>query len=96
MLALLEDVIDVLLNIPAYILLAAEEAINGVISVAESIASAATAILPSLPEVAPPPLVKSINWFFPIGAVISIATPLVAAYVIWLGVKWIYKRVGDV
>jgi hypothetical protein len=96
MLGLLQDIFDIFKNIPDYILLAGEEAINGVISLAEAIAAAAVLVLPELPEVGTPPYLAEANWFFPIGAVISVAVPLVTAYGIWLGVKWIYKHIGDV
>ncbi len=94
MLLLLQNIIEEVLYIPAYILEAAETFINLFFAGIESVWLAATSLIP-LPEVpAPPEFVSAINWFFPIGAVISVATPIVAGYVVFISVRWIYKWVG--
>lgn len=96
MLTFLKNILEVLTNIPAYILYAIETMINLFFTAVEGLFSLTQLLLPELPEVSPPEYITEINWFFPVGAIISIATPLVSAYVIWLSIKWIYKKMGDV
>lgn len=93
---ILEDILSIFENIPLYILLAIEEGINLIIDLVELIAAAAVAILPELPEVGTPPYLAQANWFFPIGDIVSVMGTLLFAYGVWLGVKWIYKHMGDV
>lgn len=53
------------------------------------------AVLPTLPETIPPPeYVETINWFFPIGTVVSVATGLLVSYGIFLGIRWILVKTG--
>jgi hypothetical protein len=95
MLSLLQDIIEIIGFIPEYILDAVETFINLIFSGIESVFIAATSIIP-LPEVpSPPEYITAINWFFPIGAVISIATPIVAGYVAFLAIRWIFKWAGE-
>lgn len=61
-----------------------EAAVNGVV-----------ALLPSLPEIVPPPeYVEDVNWFFPVGSIVSIATGLLVSYGIFLGVRWLLVKTG--
>ncbi len=69
--------------------------LNGVFALFQLILDAAGALLPSLPEItAPPEYVEAINWFFPLVTLLGIAATLLAGYVSWLAVKWVYKKYG--
>ena len=53
-------------------------------------------ILPSLPENSgPPEYIEAINWFYPIGAILSVAAPMLAAYITFLGVRFIFNKLGE-
>lgn len=96
MITLLGDLLSAIEDFALYVAAGAEEVINGLFSVIESAVTAATAILPSLPaEPGLPAYVGAINWFFPVGVFVGILVTLVAAYVIWLGVAWLFRKAGD-
>jgi hypothetical protein len=95
-LEILTSAVEVLLNIPEYFVWAMETVANGFFTAVEGLLLAAIAVLPGLPEVvAPPEYVTAINWFFPLGGVLAIATPLVTAYITFLGVRWVFRKVGE-
>jgi hypothetical protein len=96
MISLLNDIYEFLTHIPQYILLAVEELINTFFAGIQVLLELTVAVLPELPEtISPPEYVEAINWFFPIGAVLAIVAPMIAAYVIWLSVKWIFNKLGE-
>ena len=91
MLGLLQDIVEVIEFIPDYFLYALETVANLFFAAIEAIWVAATSLIP-LPAIpAAPEYISTINWFFPIGSVISIMTPIVTAYVAFLLVRWAYK-----
>ena len=95
MITLLKNIIEIIGYVPDYILYAAETVINLFLSAVEAVWVALTSLIP-LPEVpAVPSFVTGMNWFFPIGAIISIMTPIVTAYIAFLLVRWIYKYAGQ-
>ncbi len=56
---------------------------------------AAAAALPSLPSVpSPPSMISAINWFFPIGTIVSVATSLGVSYVTFLAIRYVFRKVG--
>ena len=95
MLGLLGNILEVFENIPAYILYAAETFINGIFTVIEAGVTAISAILPSIPELSPPPFLPEINWFFPIGSILGVITTMVAAFIVWLSIRWLFQKVGE-
>lgn len=94
MLSLLENLVEFALNIPTYILYALESLINLLFTAIEGLWLLATALIPLPGSPSPPEFITSINWFVPIGSIISIATPIVTAYIAFLVIRWIYKWVG--
>lgn len=95
MITLLKNLVEIFLNIPQYILYAAETFINGWFRIVEAALVAASALLGELPEVTTPPsYIGEINWFYPVGTMLSIAAPLVTAYVTWLGISYLYRKFG--
>lgn len=96
MLGLFKEIIEVLGNIPLYVLYAAETFINLLFSGAEVLFIATEELLGSLPTPEAPEFIEEINWFFPIGLVLGIAAPILVGYITWLGVKFIFKKMGDV
>jgi hypothetical protein len=94
MLSLLENLVEFALNIPTYILYALESLINLLFTAIEGLWLLATALIPLPEPPSPPEFITSINWFVPIGSIISIATPIVTAYIAFLVIRWIYKWVG--
>lgn len=96
MISFLEKIAGIIIHLPEYILYAVESLINLFMEGIEGLLLAAVAILPPLPEViSPPSFIEDINWFYPVGAVISIVLPLLTAYVIFLGVRWIFSKLGE-
>jgi hypothetical protein len=91
----LEDIWGVISNIPLYILYVFETGINLIFAGVQLLLEGASEVLPGLPAtISPPEWVEAINWFFPLGTVLGIATTLLAGYVLWLGVSWIFRKVG--
>lgn len=96
MISLLTDIVEIFENIPQYILYALESLINLIFTAIEGWMLIFAALLPHLPEpVAPPSYLGEINWFFPVGTIIGIATPLLAAYVVFLGIRWLFNKIGE-
>lgn len=97
MIGLLENLLEIFENIPAYILYALEEFVNGLFGIIQLALEAAVLVLPELPEVyTPPKYVAEINWYYPVGTLIGIATPLFTAYIAWLGVSYLYRKFGAI
>jgi hypothetical protein len=94
MLSLLENIIEIIGFLPEYILDGIEQVINLFFSGVEALWVAATSLIP-LPEIpSVPEYISSINWFFPIGAIISIVTPVMIGYIAFLAIRWIYRWAG--
>ena len=95
MISLLRDIVEVILNIPLYFQYAIETMFNALGEAIHAIFAALVSIIP-LPSVpGPPEYIANINWFFPIGAIISIMLPMVISYVAFLSIRWVYQKVGD-
>jgi hypothetical protein len=95
MIGILETIVSVVVNLGAWVVYGGETVINAVISVFEDTVLAAIALLPGLPSTfTPPTFLGWLNWFYPVGAVMSIATSLVAAYATFLAIRWIMKKAG--
>jgi len=95
MLNFLSEIFEILSNIPAYILYVIESAWNLIMEGIQGLFELATSLIP-LPEIpSAPPFIAQINWFFPIGAVVSIMVPIVIGYTAFLLIRWIYEKVGD-
>lgn len=95
MLTFLKKIAEVILNIPEYILYVIESAFNLVMEAVSALFALATVLIPLPSEPAPPQFIAEINWFYPIGALISIATPIVVGYASFLAIRWIYAKVGN-
>jgi hypothetical protein len=95
MLGLLKNLVELIGNIPGYILYAVESFYNLFIAALHVIFTAATSLIPLPSEPALPELVQNINWFFPIGSIVSIMTPVVAGYVTFLAIRWIFQKTGN-
>lgn len=64
-------------------------------SLIQSLFTAVTSLI-SLPEVPDPPeYVTAVNWFFPIGGMLSIAAPIVIGYASFLLIRWALKWMGE-
>lgn len=97
MLGLLEDLVDIVGNIPAYILDAIETFVNGFFAIIQVAIEAAVLVLPGLPSIyTPPKYLSEINWYYPVGTLIGIAAPLFTAYIAWLGVSYLYRKFGAI
>lgn len=95
MLTFLRNIAEVILNIPAYILYVIEIGFNLFMEGFFALFGLASALIPLPEEPAPPEFISQINWFYPIGALISIATPIVLAYGSFLAIRWILVKIGD-
>lgn len=97
MIGLLENLVEIFENIPGYILFAIEEFVNGFFALIQLALEAAVLVLPELPEIyTPPKYVAEVNWYYPVGTLIGIATPLFTAYIAWLGVSYLYRKFGAI
>ncbi len=96
MLGWLEGIVTAVENIPSYILYAVETVINLFTEGLDAVFVAATSIgFFTLPETfAPPTILGWLNWFFPVTAVISVASTLVVMYAGFLAVRWVFKKAG--
>lgn len=95
MLSLLKNVVEVIEFFPDYILYAIETVTNLFFSAISALFTIITSLIP-LPEIpSPPSFISNINWFVPIGTIITIMTPIVVAYVSFLAVRWAYKYMGQ-
>jgi hypothetical protein len=93
MISLLRGLLTVVETIGGMVLWAVETTWNLLVSVFEGMVGAVTlASLPSVPS--PPGVVTGVNWFFPIGGVLTLLTSMSTAYVGFLGVRWLFKKVG--
>jgi hypothetical protein len=91
----LETLVSVFVNLGAWIVYGIETVINVISYLFEETVLAAIALLPGLPSVfTPPTFLGWLNWFYPVGAVMSVATSLLAAYVTFLAIRWILKKAG--
>lgn len=95
MLTFLRNIVEAVLLIPQYILWAIESVFNLFSTALDALFTVATSLIPLPSEPAPPEFIANINWFFPIGAMISIATPIVIGYIAFLAVRWILKWSGE-
>lgn len=95
MIGLLKNIVEIFLFIPDYFLYAIETAFNLFMDGIDAIFIAAATLvpLPSVPSA--PEWVAELNWFFPVGAIITIATPILTGYIAFLGVRWILTKVGE-
>jgi hypothetical protein len=93
-LSILRDIVELFTNIPGYILYAVETIINLVFSGIQAIFTVITVIpLPEVPS--PPEFIDNLNWFYPVGAVVTIMGPIVVGYIAFLLVRWIFKWAGE-
>src|SRR5258708_636907 len=91
------DLVEIVENIPQYILYAAETLINGFFSLIQLALEAANALLGGLPEVVTPPsYVSEINWYYPVGTLLAVVAPLITLYITWLGISWLYRKFGAI
>lgn len=96
MLGILSDIVEIITNLPQYVVFALESFLNLIFTAIEGAVTAAVALLPELPEIiTPPSYLEEINWFFPVGTVIGIATPLLSAYIVFLGLRWLFNKIGE-
>jgi hypothetical protein len=95
MINLLTNIIEVLGNLPLYIMYAIETIANLFFGAIQGIFELATSLisLPAVPAV--PEFISAINWFYPIGAVITVLVPLVTAFISFLGIRYILKWTGN-
>jgi hypothetical protein len=94
MLSLLQNIIEIVGFLPEYILDGIEQVINLFFAGVQALWETAVSLipLPGIPAV--PEYISAINWFFPVGAVISIMVPVMFGYVAFLVIRWIYKWAG--
>lgn len=95
MLTFLQDIAEVILNIPQYILYALETLFNIFTEAIAALFAIATTLIPLPAEPSAPEYIENINWFFPIGPIITVATPVVIGFGSFLAIRWIYAKVGD-
>jgi hypothetical protein len=95
MISLLENLVEIIGYFPDYILYAIETVANLFFSAVESLFELITTLIPLPAAPAAPEYISTINWFFPIGAIVTIMTPLVAAYASFLAIRWVYAKVGE-
>lgn len=95
MISILESIVEIFGFIPEYILDAAETLINLVIAAISAIFVLATSLIELPPVPSPPEFIEAINWFFPIGPVIAVMVPVVTGYTLFLLIRWVYSKTGN-
>jgi hypothetical protein len=94
-LSFLEKLVDAVSYLPQYIEAGIVDLLNGVILLFETVVDAVLSLLPSLPAiVTPPESVAMANSILPVGFVVSVASPLLVVFVLWLGSSWILRKAG--
>jgi hypothetical protein len=97
MLGILSDILEIFENIPLYIEYALETSLNGYLGLVQLALEGANAVLGGLPEVTTPPsYISEINWYYPVVTLLAIVTPLLTAYISWLGISWVYRKFGAI
>jgi hypothetical protein len=96
MVSLLESLGHGVLELPYLIDGILVEILNGAIVALATLAAAAFEVLPAFPTVGSLPggVLSGMEWFFPFGAIAAVVTAMVTAYVTFLGVKVVLKKVG--
>jgi hypothetical protein len=95
MIALLEKLVDAFLYLPEYVEAGIVDLLNGVVALFEVVVDGVLSLLPALPAiVTPPESVAMANSILPVGFVVSVATPLLTVFVLWLGSSWILRKAG--
>lgn len=94
--SLVKVVVEAVKLIPELVLAGAIDAINALFAL---IGTAITAILSelsvfTLPEPGTPEWVGEVNWFFPLGEVMTVATGLLVAYAVFLAASAILRKFG--
>lgn len=95
MLSFLESILEVLKYIPNYILYAVETVANLFFSAIQGLFEVITSLipLPAIPTV--PDFIANLNWFFPVGLVITVMGPILTGYIGFLLIRWAYKWSGN-
>lgn len=95
MFTLLSSLLQTVQQLGALVLWAGIEVINSFLAAVQLLFLAAAAALPSLPATpVPPSFIKAINWFFPVGSIVSLAGSLLTAYIAFLAVRYVFRKVG--
>lgn len=95
MITLLLNIIEVISFIPQYFLWALETVSNLFMDAIQALFTLATSLIPLPPVPEVPEYISAINWFFPIGTIISVVTPVLAAYITFLAIRWVYQKSGN-
>lgn len=95
MLSFLSEIIEVITFIPQYVMFAIETIWNLFMVAITVLFTIATSLIRLPPEPEVPEYISAINWFYPIGAVISVAVPVMGAYLTFLTIRWIYRKSGN-
>jgi hypothetical protein len=97
MIGLLENIIEIFENIPAYILYSIETFVNAFFALINVVIEGILLVLPGLPEIYhPPKYLAEVNWYYPAVTLIAYATPFFTAYIAWLGVSSLYRKFGAI
>jgi hypothetical protein len=95
MFSLLKNIIELVEYLPLYFLYVIETVANLFFSLIESLFAVATSFISLPPVPGPPEYITAINWFFPIGAIVSIMIPIVGGYITFLSIRYILKFTGN-
>ena len=98
MFSLLEPLEHALLDLPYLIDSILVEVLNSMIAGLAGLAGLAFAVLPAFPSVGALPggVLSGMEWFFPFAQIAAVVTALIAAYITYLGVKVVLRKVGAV
>lgn len=93
MLSFLELIANTLAQFGLLVAWGCTEVMNLVLSAVSALVSAVNFVeLPAVPS--PPSMIQGINWFFPIGSIVSIASSLATSFGAFLAVRWLFKKTG--
>jgi len=95
MISILTNIFEFISNLPQYILYAAETLINLFFTAIQALWEVVAKLLPMPAVPGPPEFIGNINWYYPLGTVLSIMAPIVVSFISWLAIKWIYTKVGN-
>lgn len=92
MIAALGYILDGVMLIGTLVAWGIETVLNALLAVIVGLISLIFSLLPSMPTVpAPPDVIQTINWLFPVGGVLVIFTTFVTCWVVFLGVRIVMR-----
>lgn len=95
MISLLQSILEIFEDIPDYIAAGAVDTVNLGFRGLEAAVNTFLEGLPGMPAiVGPPDPVAAANWFFDLGAIVSVASSMLTSYLLFVVGRWLLRKAG--